>query len=213
MLYTGHNIRYKTVLDIDEFTIEQGHITVLLGPSGGGKTTFLTLLNKLISPTEGEITFRDKPINDYDSVALRKEVVLLQQTPYIFKHTVLDNFKKIAEYHDLSLDEDKIKQLLNDVGLDKNLEDNVVNFSGGEKQRLALARLLYCHADVILLDEPSSSLDETTEAFVIKKVVDYVKDNQKSLIMITHSSAIAKQYADKIIKIKQGRITEVIDNE
>lgn len=213
MLFHGKNIKYKDVLDIEQFMIEKKHITVLLGESGGGKTTFLKLLNKLISPTEGSIHYLDEPLETRDAIALRKEVILLQQTPYVFKNTVLDNFEMIANYHDLSIDETKIKTLLDDVGLSKSLNDDVANFSGGEKQRLALARLLYCHAEVILLDEPSSALDEETEKLVIKKIVNYVKENHKSLVMITHSSAIARTYADKIIRIEKGRIKEVIDNE
>ncbi|MDD3382822.1 MAG: ATP-binding cassette domain-containing protein, partial [Bacilli bacterium] len=122
--------------------------------------------------------------------------------------TILDNFKKLTEFNDLELDLEKAKKLLKDVSLKKELEVDASKLSGGEAQRLALARAMYLDSDVILLDEPSSALDDETEKIVIEMICNYVKENSKSLIMVTHSKKVAKTYADIIYTIDKGKIKE-----
>lgn len=207
-LFSGKDVKFKSILDIECFEIEEKKITCIVGESGGGKTTFLKLFNKMISPTSGEVYYYDTPLNKIDSVSHRKKVVMLSQKPYIFEKTILDNFKKLTEFNDLELDLEKAKKLLKDVSLKKELEVDASKLSGGEAQRLALARAMYLDSDVILLDEPSSALDDETEKIVIEMICNYVKENSKSLIMVTHSKKVAKTYADIIYTIDKGKIKE-----
>ena len=132
---------------------------------------------------------------------------MLPQTPAIFPGNVKDNLLiglKFAEKP--PVDNDKLRQILKIVNLNKELHDESDNLSGGEKQRLALGRVILLDPDVFLLDEPSSSLDEETERIIIEKLIAYTKDTNKTLIMVTHSKKIAQTYSDNIIQIRQGRV-------
>ena len=93
------------------------------------------------------------------------------------------------------------------VKLDKSLGEDIDNLSGGEAQRLAIARLMLCDSEVYLLDEPSSALDDLTEDFVIKTMVDMAREKNKTIIYVTHSKDMADKYSDKLIKIVDGRIS------
>lgn len=206
-MFKLEKIKFKNILDIRDVEIEKGIITAILGSSGGGKTTFLKLLNNMITADQGEIIYKGKKIESYDPVALRREVVMLPQDPEIFKGTIKDNFEiteKIAE-NGISK-KINYQDLLRKVSLTQNLDDAADNLSGGEKQRLALARVMLLEPEVLLLDEPSSSLDQKTEEKIIKMVVDYVRKNDRTLIMVTHSADIAEKFADRIINIESGKI-------
>jgi putative ABC transport system ATP-binding protein len=97
-------------------------------------------------------------------------------------------------------------KILKEVSLNKNLQDNAEKMSGGEQQRLALGRIILLDPNVYLLDEPSSALDEETEYLVIEKVVDHVRKNNKTLIMVTHTKRIAEEFADNMVEVKKGKI-------
>lgn len=205
-MFTIHNLKYNDVLAIEQLSIDDKKITCIVGESGGGKTTFLRLLSKLVSPTEGMIEYLGKPLDDIDSVTYRKEVVMLAQKPYIFPKTIADNLKKGLEYHQKDYDEQMLKDALDFVHLNKPLDTDASLLSGGEAQRLAIARIIVLDPEVILLDEPSSALDDATEAFVIKAVTRFVRENHKTLIMVTHSKAVAKEYGDVVLTIEKGRL-------
>lgn len=206
-MFKLQNIRFKDILDIDDILIEKNKITAVVGSSGGGKTTFLKLLNNMITADRGSIKYNNKKIENYDPVELRKEVVMLPQNPQIFKGTINDNFKITEAITEKKKTESwNYEDLLTKVSLRQNLDKKADKLSVGEKQRLALARVILLEPQVFLLDEPSSSLDEKTEEKIIKMVVNYVKENQKTLIMVTHNIKIAKKYADKIINIEKGSI-------
>ncbi|MFW5988337.1 MAG: ABC transporter ATP-binding protein [bacterium] len=204
------NIKFKDILEVEKAELEKNIITAILGSSGGGKTTFLRLLNNMISADQGKITYKNKDIEKYDPVQLRREVVMLPQDPKVFKGSIKDNFKITEEITDKEFSENKnYKEFLHKVSLTQNLDDNADNLSGGEKQRLALARVMLLEPEVLLLDEPSSSLDKKTEEKIIKMVVDYVRENDRTLIMVTHSPDIAEKFADRIINIEAGKIVNV----
>ena len=208
-MFKLENVIFKDILNIGKIELEKNLVTAILGSSGGGKTTFLKLLNNMITADQGEIFYKGKNIESYDPVALRREVVMLPQDPEIFKGTIRDNFKITEEIADNGISKNlNYKELLEKVSLSQNLGDNAENLSGGEKQRLALARVMLLEPEVLLLDEPSSSLDKKTEEKIIQMVVDYVRENKRTLIMVTHSPEIAEKFADRIINIEAGRITD-----
>lgn len=207
-LFEFHKVHYKDILKIDHIVINDHEVTAIIGESGAGKTTFLNLLNKMISPTEGSIHFKGTPLEEIPSITHRKSVPLLRQKPFLFSKTILDNFKRVSDIHGIEIDENHVENLLDKVHVKKSLNTLVKTLSGGEAQRVAIARIMFIDADIILLDEPSSALDDETEEAIIKEIVTYVKNTNKALIMVTHSTDIATRYADRTLVIKKKSIGE-----
>lgn len=200
-------VKYKHILNIDNLSIQKYKVTCIVGESGSGKSTLLHLLNKLISCDNGEIFYNDQPLNAINSVELRRNVVMLPQSPTIFPSTVRDNLLiglKFAEKP--TVNDEKLCQVLKMVHLNKELNDDSDKLSSGEKQRLALGRVILLDPEVFLLDEPSSALDEETERAIIEKLVSYTKARNKTLIMVTHSKKVAQTYSENIIKLHQGKV-------
>lgn len=206
-MFQINNLKYKSILDITNIRIPKNQITCIIGESGSGKTTLIRLLNKLISPDEGTILYEGTHLSKIDSVELRRKVVMLPQAPAIYSGTVRDNLLIGLRFSEKPLASDpNLLNVLQMVNLQKSLDQSSDKLSGGEKQRLALARVLLMDPEVFLLDEPSSALDEETEETIIMKLVEHCKNYNKSLIMVTHSKKIANQFADFIIEIKNGKI-------
>jgi putative ABC transport system ATP-binding protein len=207
MMFTLNKVRYKGILKIDHLEIPANQVTCIAGESGSGKTTLLRLLNKLISPDEGEIYFLDTELAELDGVQLRRKVVMLSQIPVIFPGTVEENLQLGLQFAEKpKADEDQLQDVLRAVRLAKQLTDNAEKLSGGEQQRLAMARVLLLDPDVFLLDEPSSALDEETEQLVINKLVQHARNHGKTLIMVTHSKKVAREFADHYVEMKDGQI-------
>jgi len=208
-MFKLENVKFKDILEIENLEIEDNLITAILGPSGGGKTTILKLLNNMISADSGKIYYQGKEIEEYNPIKLRRKVVMLPQDPELFKGNIKDNFRITEEITSSELsDEEAYENLLKKVSLPKSLSDNAADLSGGEKQRLALARVMLLEPDTLLLDEPSSSLDLQTEEKIINMVVKYAKDNCRTMVMVTHNPNIAEEFADRIINIEEGKVAE-----
>ena len=207
-MFEFHDVNYKDILHIDHLSINKNETTCIIGPIGSGKSTCLRLLNKLISPTSGYISFNGDDIANIETISYRRRIPMLSQSALTFSGTIRDNFLMGRKFQNKDKLDDKILQMaMEDVKLDKSLDDDISDLSGGEKQRVAIARLILCDAEVYLLDEPSSALDDITEDFVIKTVVDLAKRDGKTIIYVTHSNAMAENYSDRIIKIVDGRIS------
>jgi putative ABC transport system ATP-binding protein len=156
----------------------------------------------MIDPDQGEIIFGGKNLTDIDPIILRRMVVMLGQEPVIFDGDLRQNVnigRAFSEKEPLS--DERLKRLLKIVRLHKNLEDDPMTFSGGEKQRAAIARILAMEADVYLLDEPTSALDEETELDVLTSVVQEMKEQNRTIVMVTHSTEAAKAVSDHIITL------------
>lgn len=205
-MFTLTNIRYKGILFVESMTIPAEKTTCIVGESGSGKTTLIRLLNKMISPDRGTIQYRGKDLQDIDSVELRKEVVMLPQNPAIYPGTIRDNLTIALTFAQKpAVSETILSSVLSEVGLAKSLDEDAGKLSGGEKQRLALCRILLLEPEVYLLDEPSSALDEETEHLIIEKLVSLAKNRKKTLIMVTHAKKIAQEFAENLIEIKNGQ--------
>ncbi|WP_312642563.1 ATP-binding cassette domain-containing protein [Hydrogenoanaerobacterium sp.] len=198
-------MKFKSILDIPKLTIDR-QITCIVGASGSGKTTLLRMLNRLNAPDEGTIVYDGDDISQMDAVKLRRRVVMLGQTPVIYSGDIRDNLQIGLELSQkLPATERALQESLEHVGLSKALDEPCGNLSGGEKQRLCLARVLLMDAETYLLDEPSAALDKETEQFIIQNLADFVRERGKQLIMVTHSEAIAGLYRDSTIRIEAGK--------
>ncbi|MDI6602378.1 MAG: ABC transporter ATP-binding protein [Thermoanaerobacteraceae bacterium] len=206
-LYELKDITYKNILNIDNLIIPENKVICIVGESGSGKTTLIKHLNNLISCDAGTIYYKGQNIDEINPIKLRREVVMLPQVPVIFPGSIGNNINIGLTFSgNKPVDDSRLQEVLNIVHLQKGLSDDAGKLSGGEKQRVALARVLLMHPDVLLLDEPSSALDEETEHLVIDSVVKYVRDNNKSLIMVTHTKKIAREYGEGIIIMDKGRV-------
>lgn len=206
-MFRLNQIKVHSILNIPYLEFVANLVTFIVGESGSGKTTLLRLLNKLRSPDEGEIFYKEHNLRDLSSVKLRREVVMLPQYPIIFSGSIKENLLIGLRFSEKPpVTDDVLTEILSKVQLNKNLNDDSDKLSGGEKQRLALARIILMDPETYLLDEPSSALDEETEKNIIEQLVDHVKRKKKTLIMVTHSKRVAQRYADVIVELQDGSL-------
>ena len=199
------DVTYKDILHIPYLQIQKETITCIIGESGSGKSTLLRMLNDLQSPTSGTIEYNGKLISDYPPIQLRRDVVMLGQTPPIFDGTIKDNLLMGLRLSEKPFPNDDIlRSALKTDSKKKNLEDNADSLSGGEKQRLAFARIVLMDPPVYLLDEPTSALDSDTERRVMKQFTTLAREKKKTVIFITHSQQLPEEIADDIIEISRA---------
>lgn len=199
-------VKYKDIVDIPHLAIGDG-LVVMLGPSGGGKTTVLRMLNKMISPTQGTILYNGRDLKNLKSVEHRRKVMMLSQNPVMFDGDIRNNLTAGLRFQNRQPPgDDELITTLSLLQLGKDLGTPVQHLSGGEKQRIALGRLLLCDPAVYLLDEPSAALDDATEEAVIRLVAQQVRTARKTVVMVTHSRSIAERYADQVIEIWGGKV-------
>ena len=198
------DVTSNDILHIPYLQIQKEKITCIIGESGSGKSTLLRMLNDLQSPTSGTIEYNGKLISDYPPIQLRRDVVMLGQTPPIFDGTIKDNLLMGLRLSEKPFPNDDIlRSALKTVSLEKSLEDNADSLSGGEKQRLAFARIVLMDPPVYLLDEPTSALDSDTERRVMKQFTTLAREKKKTVIFITHSQQLPEEIADDIIEISK----------
>ncbi len=208
-LFSLENVKVNGILDIKSQQVTSQNITCVLGASGAGKTTFLRLLNKVISPDEGFVYYKDSKLENIDAIQHRREVVMLSQKPIMFEKTIQDNFEIGCRYSNKELPSlQKLESVMAKLQLSKKLSDDVEHCSLGEKQRIALARVFFMNPEVYLMDEPSSALDKETEKLIVELIVDHTKSNRKSLIMVTHNNDLATRIADDVIIIEKRKFYE-----
>jgi putative ABC transport system ATP-binding protein len=182
-------------------TIRDGVCTVVVGPSGAGKTTLLRLLNRFEDPSSGRLCYREQRIDEYDVLELRRRVGLLQQQPVILGATVRDD---VATARDLSTDE--VADLLARAGLSPDFAGRATDsLSGGEAQRVCLARALSVAPDVLLADEPTAALDAAA-AGTVERTLRGLIDNGLTSVVVTHDLAQARRLGDDAIVLVGGAI-------
>ena len=211
-----YNNSNSNVLRDFNLSINKGDFIIILGPSGSGKSTFINILLGLINPSSGHI-YSDN-VDVFDNLnKWRKKISHVPQDVYLSDDTILSNVALGVKKEDI--DENKVRKALKSAQLEdfiKDLPDNIltnagekaVRMSGGQRQRMAIARALYRSPEILLLDEATSSLDRETE----KKIIIDIKNNLKNetIIMVTHRLAIT-HLADKVYSIKDGKL-EVYKN-
>ena len=209
-LFQASNLIYKANLTYDSVRIEKGKINFIVGESGSGKSTFLKLLNHSISPASGELLYNSKAIEEYDPIALRREVSLVSQEPFLLDESILDNFKTFYSLRQLPMPKkDYINYITELCSVNVPLDQNASTLSGGERQRVYISIFLSLCPKVILLDEPTSALDEKNSRKIMKNITNFCKEKNIDIVIVSHDKNIVEEFCEnKIEMVKEGKIWE-----
>ncbi|WP_443661238.1 ABC transporter ATP-binding protein [Clostridium sp.] len=202
----------KILKDIN-ITIKDEELVVFIGPSGCGKTTTLKMINKLLTPTSGEVLINGKKIGDQNTIKLRRNMGYVIQQAGLLPHlTIGDNIALIPSIEKMDKDKihTKVIELLNLVGLDPDIYiDKYPNqLSGGEQQRVGVARAFVMDPDVILMDEPFSALDPITKTQLQDEVFNIQQNYKKTIIFVTHDMDEALKLGDRICIMDGGYVVQ-----
>lgn len=199
-MFELEKVKVNKIIAIDDLSIADQAVTCVVGQSGSGKSTLLRLLNNLNSPDAGKILYQGQSLQEMDPVNLRRKITMVSQTPVIFEGTVRDNLLIGLQFSGQdNVSDEVLEQILKRMSLTKELNTDAADLSGGEQQRLALARVLLLNAEVYLLDEPSSALDDATATNMIQAFIKQVKNAGSTIIMVTHDRKLADLVADYTI--------------
>ncbi|GAB7143621.1 phosphate ABC transporter ATP-binding protein [Mycobacterium riyadhense] len=198
-------VEREQVRALDGFTatIPARGVTAVFGPSGSGKSTLLRLCNRLDVPTSGRVSFRGKDVAGIDPLWLRRRVGMCFQRPTPFPGTVADNLR-VAEPE---ASEARMRETLQRVALAGSwLDRDAMALSGGEAQRMCLARTLMAQPQVLLLDEPTSAVDADAAEVIERAVRELAQDGIPAL-WVTHNPAQVERVADRVLHMERGRCT------
>lgn len=196
------------------FEIYKGEFIVILGPSGSGKSTLLNMIGGMDKVSEGELYYLQTPLHVADSKKLtyyrRNNVGFVFQFYNLMPS--LNAYENISLAAEISADPFNVEDMLDKVGLKDRATHFPAQLSGGEQQRVALARTVVKNPDILLCDEPTGALDFNTSIQMLRLLRDFCDDFQKTVVLITHNTAIAK-IADRVFYLKDGRIESIVENE
>lgn len=191
----------------------------MVGPSGSGKSSFLRLLNRLDEPTGGTVQLNGEDYLELPPAELRRRLGMVMQTAYLFPGTVADNVAYGPLQRGQRLLAEEIDALLRRVGLAGYQERDASNLSGGEAQRVSIARTLANAPEILLLDEPTSALDEDSAREVEDLVLHIIRERQMTCVIVTHNNAQARRIAHRTMIVRDGKLVasgptnEVLKND
>lgn len=199
------NSRIKTrILSSLDLKVEQGELVTIMGASGSGKTTLLRLINRLSEADSGNIFLNGRDIRDYNPTELRRKVGMVLQLPVMFKGSVRDN---IAFGMKLWGDNIDIKSLAKACGISENLLDaDAEQLSVGEKQRVCIARALANQPEVLLLDEPTSSLDAVSAEKIEELLLNLRRERNLTVLWVTHEREQAERIGGRRLILREGKL-------
>lgn len=199
----------RTLVDDVSIRVAQSEVLAVAGPSGSGKSSFLRLLNRLDEPTGGTVYLEGADYRKLVPRELRRRVGMMTQMPYLFPGNVADNLRFGPQQQGKLLGDGEIAGLLEMVGLELDPAREVSHLSGGEAQRVSLARVLANAPCVLLLDEPTSALDEGSKQEVEAAILGVVRRSALTCIMVTHDMAQARRVADRVLLLEAGRVARI----
>ena len=212
-IYRMGEVEIMAAAGID-FEIQKGEFAVVVGPSGAGKTTVLNILGDMDTASEGKVIVDGEDIAGYSQkqlTAYRRDDIgfVFQFYNLIPNLTALENVELALQICKNPMD---AAQVMEEVGLGDRLDNFPAQLSGGEQQRVSIARALAKNPKLLLCDEPTGALDYNTGKSILKLLQDTCREKGMTVILITHNSAIAPM-ADRVIKIKNGKVSRIIRNE
>lgn len=212
-IYKMGEVEIKAADGID-FDIEKGEFAVIVGPSGAGKTTVLNILGGMDTATSGQVLIDGQDITKYKPkqlIGYRREDIgfVFQFYNLIQNLTALENVELALQICREPLEAEEV---LREVGLENRMKNFPAQLSGGEQQRVSIARALAKNPKLLLCDEPTGALDYNTGKAILKLLQDTCREKGMTVILITHNTAIAPM-ADRVIHIKNGKVSKIVRNE
>lgn len=206
---------HRQTLHIERLDVRRGEILAIVGPSGAGKSTLLRLLNFLEPPTTGRIQFLDTTFDAAHPMPLlrQRQVTTVFQRPILLRRSVLANVRYGLRLRGLSDSSALVETVLAQVGLRALAHQAARTLSGGEAQRVSLARAMVLQPDVLLLDEPTANLDPYNVGLIEGIVRTLNREQGTTLVLVTHNVFQARRLADRVAFLLDGRIVEIADTE
>jgi len=205
----GRSVNGKILVEGATFEVHSGEVLAIVGPSGSGKTSLLRLLNRLDEPTSGTVYLEGVDYRQIEPRTLRRQLGLVTQRPFLFPGTVAENLRYGPAQRGDTFSEDAISQLLSKVGLGDYSSRNVANLSGGEAQRVSVARTLANSPRILLLDEPTSALDEASKIEIEALLRNIVSNLRLTCVLVTHDKAQAARLASRVMVLENGHIIRI----
>ena len=196
----------KVLVDDADFEVHRGEVLAIVGPSGSGKSSLLRLLNRLDEPTSGAVFVEAVDYRLIPPRELRRKLGMVTQRAYLFPGNVESNLQFGPRQHEEALSSAQVEDLLSRVGLKNYASRDAANLSGGEAQRVSVARTLANSPLILLLDEPTSALDETSKLEVESLIQGIVRERSLTCVLVTHDTAQARRLAGRALVIEAGRI-------
>lgn len=193
-------LSFQNFIHYKNLQIHKNRANFIVGKSGTGKSTLLKLFNQTLIPSAGTIFYNGKDISQMDTIELRKELLLISQSLFLFDGNILENFRTFYEFRDLPCPtEEKIKEFLKICCIDIPLDKDCLTMSGGEKQRIYTAIFLSFYPKVIMLDEPTSALDQNNSFQLMENLLAFCKENWITSIIVSHDPNLTDAFAENLI--------------
>ena len=202
----------RMVLNVRELTVRRGEVLGLVGPSGAGKSTLLRILGFLEPPSRGQVYFQDQLCEgDWPRLAERRQVTMLFQDPHLLRRSVYDNIAYGLSLRGTKNGHELVESMIEQLGLGELAGAKARTLSGGEAQRVALARSLVLEPEVLLLDEPTSNLDPYNIKLIEEMIRRVIREQSMTIVIVTHNIFQARRVADRVGLLLGGKLVEVSD--
>ena len=200
----------KEVLYVEKLSIKRGEVLAVVGPNGAGKSTLLLVLARLLKPETGEISFNGDPAQNTSDTVYRRRIALVMQDPLLFDRSVYANVASGLEFRGIAKTEiqEKVPLWLERLGVADLAERRAGKLSGGEAQRVSLARALVLEPALLLLDEPFSALDPPTRVHILEDLGILLKDTATTTVFVTHDLSEAMKLAARMAVIIENRLRQ-----
>lgn len=193
----------KNVLDVENLTIKENIITGILGPNGSGKTTMMKIISDLLEPDSGNIIYNGQ---SFDKI--KDNLTYVSHNSYLFNDTVYENIAAPLKFREKenSLIEKRVKKLINMFQIDYLTNKNALNLSGGEKQKVSLARALSFNPEILIIDEPTANIDPNFIKLIESTLISINRKFKTTILIVTHNTAQSFRLCDEIVFMKDGNV-------
>ncbi|SHN71968.1 ABC transporter ATP-binding protein [Desulfovibrio litoralis] len=196
------DLEFNKILTYPDMKIFPNQTSFITGKSGSGKSTLFKLFNKTLNPSRGKVFYNNNDIAELNTLELRKEILLVGQSVFLFDKNIRDNFSEYYTYLDKKTpNDDLIKKYLGICCADFSLDKDCISMSGGERHRVYLAICISLLPKVLLIDEPTAALDTLNSIKLIENLLNFSKENFLTMLIISHDQALTETFSQQTIKI------------
>lgn len=196
----------RTVLNIPELELEEGYVWGIIGPNGSGKSTLMKIIAGLLEPSSGKIHYRDQKLKD----GVQKDMTLVFQKPYLLRTSVFNNIAyplQIRGYSEKEIRE-RVHELLESFQIEALRDQKAWTLSGGEGQKVALARALIFKPKLLMLDEPTANIDPSSIMLLEERIQEYYQQEKPTILMVTHNIQQTRRLCNRVAFMNEGEVLD-----